>query len=258
MHADYSSIDNDSAEKVDFLQYCLRNGLRLDMRFSCEVIPDPSTPFSLSLEDYQKLYPLGDSGSFNMNKTWLKVLIKQKKIPLDHDFLNWFFNSRYGFEDVFGDTCSEVAIPACWKGVNSFAWVTKQCFKPLLTDTGVLLGKKSLKVSAPLAAYVHNIWKARTIKVNNEARYHRLREERNSKNMSQSLWSITLNNSKTHNGRLHIYHSTLMLKFPPLVGQLWFSGAFQVRKTGRNIIHNKFTLNLFYSLLGDFRSPRRL
>ena len=181
MHADYSSIDNDSAEKVDFLQYCLRNGLRLDMRFSCEVIPDPSTPFSLSLEDYQKLYPLGDSGSFNMNKTWLKVLIKQKKIPLD--FLNWFFNSRYGFEDVFGDTCSEVAIPACWKGVNSFARVTKQCFKPLLTDTGVLLGKKSLKASAPLAAYVHNIWKARTIKVNNEARYHRLREERNSKNM---------------------------------------------------------------------------
>ena len=148
------------------------------MRFSCDVIPDPSTPFSLTLEDYQKLYPLGDSGSFCMNKTQLKVLIKQNKIPLD--FLNWFFNSRYGFEDVFaiGDTCSEVAIPAYWKGVNSFARVTKQCFKPLLTDTGALLGKKSLEASAPLTAYVHNVWKARTIKVNNEARYSRLRKER--------------------------------------------------------------------------------
>jgi len=64
MNADNSSIDNNSAEKVDFLKYCLRSGLRLDRRFSCDVIPGPSTPFSLTLGDYQKLYPVGVSGSF--------------------------------------------------------------------------------------------------------------------------------------------------------------------------------------------------
>ena len=190
MNADNFSIDNNSAEKVDFLKYCLRSGLSLEMRFGCDVILDPSTPFSLTLEDYQKLYPLGDSGSFCMNKTWLKVLIKENKIPLD--FLNWFFNSRYGFEGVFEDACSEVAIPACWKGFNSFAQVTKQCFKPLLTDTGALLGKKSLEASAPLTAYVHNVWKTRTIKVNNEARYSRLRKERSSKNIYKNYKGMKL------------------------------------------------------------------
>ena len=52
----------------------------------------------------------------------------------------------------------------------------------------------------------------------------------------KSQRSITLNYSKTRNGRVHICHSTPMLKMPPRVGQLWFSGASQVQKTGRNII----------------------
>ena len=53
------------------------------------------------------------------------------------------------------------------------------------------------------------------------------------------ITTLTVHNpqtSKTRNGRVHIFHSTLMLKIPPRIGQLWFLGASKVQKTGRNII----------------------